>query len=59
MRVAESHGKGVRGIVGLGWRVESEQECDHVLNLTFISASVADDCLLDLQRAVLIDGQIL
>ena len=52
MRVAKRNCKRVRGIVGFWRLLESEQHCNHTDDLLLLGASVAYDCLLDLERRV-------
>ena len=54
--MANGYRQSVRGVVGLGWLVEGEQDGDHLLNLELIGPTVADDRLFYLEWSVLMDG---
>jgi hypothetical protein len=52
MRMANRHGQCIRCVVWGWYPIESEQQLDHLLNLTLVRATVPNDGTFDLCRRV-------
>jgi hypothetical protein len=50
--MANGNGQGIGGIGRVRRSIEAEKACDHVLDLFFVGATIADDSGLDGQRRV-------
>ena len=57
MKVTNRNRQSIGGVRRVGWGVEIEQPCDHVLHLLLAGASISDDSGLDGKRRILRHGE--
>lgn len=56
--MTERDGHGVRGVMGLGWRLETEQQLHHLLDLGLLCPAVPHNRQFDFGRRVLDQRQV-